>query len=976
MPREFFKVGLNRSFVGKPAKSDGINFATDWHPSEITQAELIEHVGQGHAFTAHYKNARRKTMNFICSDFIAADIDCGVTLEEALALPFVQQHASFIYTTPSHTETEHRFRIVFLLEDTITIADDWANALLGLAIKLRSDRAIKDAGRMFYGSTTARVFDLGKLLPADEVMNLISVGMAERARKGDKWVSSYALTAAQRINPRLVVAMEAGVPIPLEEAKQGTSVHCPFHEDKRASAHIVRSLRGTNGIHCMACDRTFWPEDAVPYDFNSFGRLVQEKIFQDKERAEAQKHHPNILERYFPPEPQVQVIQTKYLSKLDYRPGITLVKSPKGSGKTKAIAALVDQIRRGLFLHGTAKDDKPKSVLLIGHRRSLIREAANRLGLDCYLDDDADGTHRKKRFGYAICLDSLPKITGGSARPGRSARTDTLPLPQYDVVILDESEQIIGHLLSETLRSGVGLVGAFASLEFVLRRAKAVYALDADLGLITAHAMQDLRADDWKDNCRIILNKPLPVSERREMQIYQSKKDLQDRMLDAIRAGKRVFVASNSKEMVKAFAELIGKEFGTSLEMMAITSDNSQGDEESFFVQNIQTEFLKKQVLLCSPSLGTGIDISFPDGRCEVDEVIGFFSPFVNTHADIDQQLSRVRNPGAVSVWFEGAKLDFETSFDVIRRQLAASNYVPTARIGTRLNDDGNATYDFEDPLLKIAAHVKVAERSSKRDIVRLFVTLREENGWDVRRIEKPEKPAKNEKLAEAVRNVNEKRILAILNARNINDEEFEELSQRMQTRKPVSWDDRNAMERYRLAKTYGRQVDRALIVRDKKGQLRDQCQEYRRIFHDGTFKRFGFPTIKEELDAGKAIQDNPLWWLVATVMIAVGLIVDGELKRNAVVRSDRLGSFVTLCANNRFLIEEKLGKPLRDDLEDKPVTTLNEFLSKVGIKVVPTGRKVRKGSSANEYRIDLAALNLIEEIALSNREILQQNPR
>ena len=63
------------------------------------------------------------------------------------------------------------------------------------------------------------------------------------------------------------------------------------------------------------------------------------------------------------------------------------------------------------------------------------------------------------------------------------------------------------------------------------------------------------------------------------------------------------------------------------------------------------------QVLMCSPSLGTGIDITFPDpqcleesGLCKVDCVFGFFYPKVNTHTDMDQQLWRVRNPGQVKV--------------------------------------------------------------------------------------------------------------------------------------------------------------------------------------------------------------------------------------------------------------------------------------------------------------------------------------
>lgn len=975
--KEVFKVGLNHGFVGKPADPVGMGLGKGWLPSAVTQQQLIEHVArEGHAFTAHYKGGHRKTTNFICSDFIAADIDRGMTLDEALAIPFVQQYASFIYTTPSHTDDDHRFRIVFLLEDTITVAADWANALFGLALKLDSDLSSKDAARMYYGCIDARVIDLGNLLPANEVDALIAAGGQERKRNSGRnsLVQGYALTSSLKIQPGQLITTADGSVVPFEEIPRGTDVCCPFHHDTNPSAFVVQSNSGITGINCRVCNVSFWPEKPRPYDFNSFNRLVREKAGEDVKRAEAQKRHPNLLERYFPPKPQVQVIQTKFLPKLDYQPGITLVKSPKGSGKTEAIAALVEQIRSGMFVGGKKAKDKPTSVLLIGHRRSLIREAANRLGLDCYLDDEDFGTHRRKRFGYAICLDSLHKIALAVAKPVRAKPAIKGPPPQYDVVIIDESEQVISHLLSETLRERSGMVEAFGCLDRMIRRAKAVVALDADLGLITAHAMRDYRRDDWTNNCRIILNKPMPVENRREMVIYQSEIMLRERMLDAIRDGKRVFVASNSKDKVEVLAQLIRNEFGPDLAMMAITSLNSHGDEESFFVQNIQTEFLKKQVLLCSPSLGTGIDITFPDGACKVDEVIGFFSPHVNTHSDIDQQLCRVRNPGAVSVWFEGAQLDFETSFDVIREQLAASGFVPSARIGSQLDDDENPTFNLDDPLLKIATHVKVAERSSKREIKRLFTYLREENGWDVKTVEKPEKPKKDTKFATAQGDVKERRILSLLNARDIDEEEFKVLRKLLRGEKKITKDDRDAMEKYRLAKSYGRQVDRDLIERDKKGKLREQCQVYRNIFRDGTFTTFLAGGIRDDLNAGKPIKENPLWWVVGTIMIAVGLIEDGKLNRKAVVRSDQLGSFVTLCVNNRVLIEDKFGKPLRKDLEEKPVTTLNEFLDKAGVKLISAGRKVRGGSSGNDYKIDLDQLSLVEDIALSIRDILQQN--
>ena len=52
-------------------------------------------------------------------------------------------------------------------------------------------------------------------------------------------------------------------------------------------------------------------------------------------------------------------------------PGITLVRSDKGTGKTEAMRRQVVRV---------------KTVLLVGHRRTLIRGSCKRLDLTSYLD--------------------------------------------------------------------------------------------------------------------------------------------------------------------------------------------------------------------------------------------------------------------------------------------------------------------------------------------------------------------------------------------------------------------------------------------------------------------------------------------------------------------------------------------------------------------------------------------------------------
>jgi len=949
MPTKLYKIGLNTSVLDKASNDHRVNLATDWLPSKISADELAEHIASGFAFTAHFKDGYRRTANFECADFIAADFDGTMRLDDALELSFVQNYASLIYTTPSHREEEHRFRIVFLLEETITGPRQWADALKGLAHRLGSDPSIKDAARIFFGSRDCQMVRVEKTLPSVEVDRLIALAADERARRKHQGSTVSAITSHLKLSAHEFVELAEGGKAELSSLAPNISVYCPYHGDEHPIAHVVRSKRGSNGIHCMACDATFWSDQGDPYDFEAFDRLVEERLERDQRISEG-GDGSNPFAAFFPPEPSVTLSQTKYLAPIPYQPGITVIKSPKGSGKTAALSAMVEQIRGGRFRSDIAKQDQAASVLLIGHRQSLIKEAANRLGIDCYLDYESIGGHRNQRFGYAICLDSLPKVTTAGGRTKREAKWQKPP--QYDVVILDESEQVISHLLSETLRERNGMAAVFASLEFIIRRAKAVYALDADLGLITLHALKALRPDDWDKRLHIVHNKPIEVTDRRPMAIYKSRKDLQSRMFSRIREGKRCFIASNSKNMVEIIEEMIRSEFGSAAKIMAITSENSRGKVETHFVENIQTEYLKKQVLICSPSLGTGIDISFPDGRCEVDEVIGFFSPHVNKHTDIDQQLARVRNPGAVSIWFDGGTANYETNLDVVKDQLAAANFVPGALTGM-LDDVGRPAYDPDNPLLNIAAHVMVAQRSSQNRIQTLFAELRHANGWDIEVVEKLPTSNKNPTWREAKRNLKEKFIAGVLGAESVDDSTALELEMARDRGIKLSPPEKYALLRYQLEQAYQQPITRQLIEMDNNGKLRDQIDIYRQIFGKPEYVEHLIVGLAEDIVAKRQLAKNPPWVLCAAAMIASGIIRNGALFEDLVLRGDRLDIFKDMLKRNRVLFEEVLQMPLRQDWETNPVRQLNVILAKAGIKLLPGKRRQRGGASSVEYTLD-----------------------
>ena len=72
------------------------------------------------------------------------------------------------------------------------------------------------------------------------------------------------------------------------------------------------------------------------------------------------------------------------------------------------------------------------------------------------------------------------------------------------------------------------------------------------------------------------------------------------------------------------------------------------------------------------------MDITFPDNAKLVDVVFGFCEPGINTHLDFDQQLARVRHPGAVKVWITPRCYKFETHLDVVRYDIMRAGLTRT----------------------------------------------------------------------------------------------------------------------------------------------------------------------------------------------------------------------------------------------------------------------------------------------------------
>ena len=182
------KFSYHRYCIGKPDKEpiDGkiiyrvgdrrINLGYDWITAELEFEEIFELVSAGgYAFAPALNSEHRIQENFVSHQLALVDIDSGMTIAELKEHPFYQLYGSGYYTTPSHTDTEPRFRILYRLPVAITEAETMRIIYEGLlAVHGSADISCKDPVRLFYGTVDAKHREItDKMIDAEGLELLI-----------------------------------------------------------------------------------------------------------------------------------------------------------------------------------------------------------------------------------------------------------------------------------------------------------------------------------------------------------------------------------------------------------------------------------------------------------------------------------------------------------------------------------------------------------------------------------------------------------------------------------------------------------------------------------------------------------------------------------------------------------------------------------------------------------------------------------
>lgn len=593
------------------------------------------------------------------------------------------------------------------------------------------------------------------------------------------------------------------------------------------------------------------------------------------------------------------------------------VKSEKGTGKTTFVQSLLND---GTLAHEAR-------ILNIGHRRTLLAEAANKLGLEYYGDyaENPDELSRQRRL--SITVDSLVKL-------------NTTMIHEIDVLILDETVQVLRHLMGATVAEARQSIQSI--LSYLVRKAKRVICLDADLNDV---AVDFLRAMAPSESALRVQNTYTEVN--RPIWRYNSKGAILERAKEAVLSGESVYVACTTKKDAQGIYDMLSE---SGAKARLVTSDETAEADTQAFIRNINEEIKQYSLVVASPSLGTGIDITTP-----IDHVFLVGSEHLElSHTDLLQAMSRVRNPGETHAWVHSQTQALETNPDkLVQSQLSLGRFLLEIE-----EDTGERLVlrnDYEIAYMNLWSKLQALKNESLRNLYGAFWAHLERQEWDIQdgtsNKQKANEATATLKACIEVRKENSAK--AILEAKDITAEEYSAMMARPNEQTPT---DKDAIAKYVLGEIYCTDtVTEDIVFHYQSGYGAEQIYS----LFDLRFAKADHLKHTDQLALGKThITDNPARSYKAYIRNLILTAAFGTDDIDAIIHGEAETGFDTEASLKALL--KSHGGAIRSvlGLTGKGQNLLSDTLKQLGLKLGKPKQKRHTESKkrVRVYRVDVMA--------------------
>ena len=355
---------------------------------------------------------------------------------------------------------------------------------------------------------------------------------------------------------------------------------------------------------------------------------------------------------------------------------------------------------------------------------------------------------------------------------------------------------------------------------------------------------------------------------------------------------------------------------------------------------------------MSSPSLGTGIDITFENNNSEIDCVYGLFETRINSHFEIDQQLARVRHPKEVNVWISPRRYNFETDIKVVTDDCLKSYLIQSIDKGII------HTLPIIPPFLSMASIITATHRASKNNLKGNFIEYKKNLNWDINLVEKDQTLSdEGAELYKLMKDQAEQEdIDNILDARTLNECEFKKFKEKTEkfniSAEPKEWYN---FFRTNLELFYGEPITAELIACDNKGQLRKSIRLFEAIQNEpklstedkdnlNTQYKRKLAKIRHEViyDRGHSAV------LLYSLLSLTPIFKNGKFDPDVIFSTNDLKEFSVNSQKLSKFVSTQLGVETRSDVLKKPVQHLWRLLELIGL----TKDKNIKSQKINGVRI------------------------
>ncbi|CAD5988387.1 putative protein SYNPCC7002_B0001 (plasmid) [Planktothrix tepida] len=318
-------------------------------------------------------------------------------------------------------------------------------------------------------------------------------------------------------------------------------------------------------------------------------------------------------------------LNSRYL-KLNFpEQGLVCIKSGKGTGKTENLIPLIQESM-----------DIGRKVLVITHRIQLGRSICNRLGL-VWVEDRQE--HQEDSiFGFGLCIDSLHPLSQAKFNPSEW---------EDAIIILDETEQIIWHLLNSStcIDKRAILCRMFTELvQTVLSSGGLIIAQDADLSDYAIDYLIDCAG--FRINPQVYVNEYKHSQQRKVIVYNQSNPShLITQLYESV--GKAPILLVLDSQKVKGKFSCINlesqlQESFPELKIIRIDSETVADETHAAFgcMEDINNRIKDYDIIITSPTIGTGVSIDLVN---HFQAIFAIFQGAINVK-DACQFLARVRD--------------------------------------------------------------------------------------------------------------------------------------------------------------------------------------------------------------------------------------------------------------------------------------------------------------------------------------------